>query len=221
MGASLGFASTVSFQVLLTASCLVLVAGCSDPQADMRAKLCKEAGVTTDLVKECKRSEVEYNRIMEPIRARQEREEIAVFNATLHALPSRIVPKDRYESISLEKLNKEHSGLDLIEESKMAQHVLFGKRFRVRGEIRYHPTDYENKLEDHLSLMDETNGYLNVDTESLSREERAFVRNQCNFDACQGEFFGVMGVARRDQVQSLGLQIEYMKISPRELKKSS
>lgn len=211
----------VGFHVYLISCGLVLLVGCSDPQGEQRVAICKAAGVAGDLLKTCKRSWLEYNRIMEPISAQRDREEVAAFNEVLHALPSRTAPKEMYETISLEKLNKEDSDSDVIKESQIPLHPLFGKRFRVHGEIHYHPTDRENKMEGYISLEDETNGFFDVDIESLSREERAFIETECEFDGCRGEFFGVMGVIHRDRLESLGLRIEYVQIDQRDLKKSS
>jgi len=166
---------------------------------------------------------------MEPIRARQEREEIAKFNAALDALPLRTIVKDQYESTTLEKLNKEHRDLDFIEESKMSKHPLFGKRFRVKGEVTYHPTDSENQFSERVALessdsTDKNNMWsINADLETLNRAERAFVKNECRFlfEPCHGEFFGVIGPTQWGEVQYLGLQIEYMELSRRGAKKSS
>lgn len=225
MKARLDFRMALSTQVLLTACCLALLAGCSDPEADQRATLCKGAGVTQDLLKACKRSWEEYNRIMEPIRARREREDIAAFNASLHALPSRTIPKDRYDALSLIELSKELDHLYLNEESKWSKHPLFGKRLRMDAKVQFHPTNFEDKLSEHTTLRKDdakTTWQIEADTESLSREERAFIKDQCEYllEACHAEIYGLIGVVTRDQLPSPGVQIEYMEISPRDPKKS-
>jgi hypothetical protein len=219
----LDYRTAVSIRIILIISCLSLINGCSDPQAKERARLCENAGVTADLVKECRRSWEDYNRIMEPISKQEEREGIAVFNAALSALPTHTIPKDRYDHISLEKLNKEYSGLESVEESEMPKHPLFGKRFRVQGRIGYHPTDFKELMAEHVSFeaedaSDSRNTWsVEADLESLKREERAFIKNHCEylFDGCHGQIFGVMGPVQRGQLQSLGLRIEYLDISQR------
>lgn len=162
--------------------------------------------------------------------ARQERKEIAEFNAALQSLPSRNIPENRYKGISPETLNKEQSGLGSSEESKTPTHRLFGKRFRVKGVVGYHPINFKNELPERVSLEswdanDPKNTWgLEADLESLGREERAFIRNQCEYlslNSCPGEFFGVIGIIRRGEfLESLGMQIEYIELSPREVKKA-
>jgi len=160
----------------------------------------------------CRQNWDEYNRVTGPIRARQEREEVAAFNAALHALPLRTIPKDRYEAISLEVLNAQHKCcfLEYTNAIEAPKHALFGKRFRMRGKLTYHPIDYDDKMEEYLSLetKDATNAlntwYLDVDAESLSREEREFIRAHCKFlfafDECIGEFFGAIGRIERGEI---------------------
>lgn len=216
-----------SVRVFLTACSLIMLGGCSDPQAEQRAKICKGAGVTGELLKACRGSWKEYNRIMEPIRSQREKNEMQEFYRALKALPERTIPKDRYETVSLEKLNKEHGDLDLLEESKMSKHALFGKRFKVEGRIVYHPTDFEAKLDQRFFLeKKDASDHMNTwsvaaDLESLGREERAFIKTHCEYllDDCQGEFWGTIGPIEGDGFRSLGLQIEYMEIILRDAKK--
>ena len=234
MDARLNFSTALSTQVLLTACCLVLLAGCSDPKADQRASLCKGWGVTGDELKTCTSTDEGYERIMGPIRAQREQEQVEAFNAALRALPSRSIPKDRYETVSLEVLKKNKCCLlDYTNAIEAPKHPLFGKRFVVQGSIVYFPTDLEEKREEHqwLELRDATNQkdtwQLEADLGSLSREERALIRANCAFNHCTGEFLGVIGRIEKageleaHGLQSRGLQIEYMELSPRELKKTS
>jgi len=224
MEARLNFRTALSTQMLLTACCLALLAGCSDPEADQRASLCKGWGVTGDELKACTSSDEGYRRIMEPIRARQ----VAAFNADLRALPSRNIPKERYETVSLEILKKHNCCFgDFTDAIEAPKHPLFVKRFVVQGRIVYHPTDFEEKMNEHqwLELRDATNQkdtLLEADLESLSREERALIRASCAFNDCIGEFIGVIGrLVKAGGLEFLGLQIEYMELSPREVKKAS
>jgi hypothetical protein len=200
MDARLNFRTALSTQVLLTACCLVLLAGCSDPETNQRAILCKRAGVTGDALKTCTSTDEGYERIMGPIRAQREQEQVAAFNAALQALPSRSIPKGRYETVSLEVLKKNKCCLgDYTDAIEAPKHPLFGKRFVVQGRIAYFPTDLEEKTEEHqwLELRDSTNQkdtwQLEVDLESLSRAERSLIRAHCAFADCVGEFFGVIG----------------------------
>lgn len=169
---------------------------------------------------------------MKPIRVQREREEDTAFNTALLTLPSRSIPKDRYETVSLEVLKKNKCCfLDYTTAIEAPKHPLFGKRFVVHGRIIYFPTDLEEKGVEHqwLELRDATNQkdtwQLEADLGSLRREERALIRANCAFAHCVGEFFGVIdrleksGELEAHGLQSLGLQIEYMELSPREIKK--
>lgn len=178
-----------------------------------------------EVVRECRRSQEDFNRIMEPIRARQHREEGADFNAALQA--------DRYETISLEVLNLKHHCcmLDYTDATEAPEHPLFGKHFVVDAHIMYFPTDFDARDTEHIGLemqdaVDHKNTWhLDADFESLSREERAFIRSQCKVPytpyGCAGQFFGVIGRIERGNLEVLGLQIEYLMLRPRDLKKSS
>ncbi len=218
----------------LVMGCLGAILGC-DPSdclvegcKELRTKNCERAGATGAALKACRDTEQGYNRLMEPIWANQDREEIAEFNAALRSLPARTIPEAQYQTISLKELDNELEKLEMIEDSKWSKHPLFRKRFRVEGEIEFHPTNFESKLAEHITLgMTEVlNGstdfwQIEANAESLSKQERAFIKNQCIsiLEFCRSEVFGVIGVPTRDQVASPGLQIEYMKISPREPKK--
>ena len=66
-------------------------------------------------------------------------------------------------------------------------------------------TNFENKLSEHTTLgKDDTTSTWQVeaDTESLRREARAFIKDQCEFlfEACHGEMYGLIGVVTRDQI---------------------
>ena len=170
---------------------------------------------------------------MEPIRARQSREEVADFNAALQAVPLRSIPKDRYETIALDVLNSKHHCciLDYTDPTEAPKHPLFGKHFVVDAKIMYFPTDFDARDEEHiwLEMQDtvdhKTAWHLDADFESLNREERSIIRSQCKvpytLDGCVGQFFGVIGRIQRGKLKVLGLQIEYMKLSPREPNKLS
>jgi len=95
MMTGLRFSKTLPIALILTACCVALLVWCSDPEADQRARFCKRAGMKPEVARECRRSQEDFNRIMEPIRARQHREEGADFNAALQAVPLRSIPKDR------------------------------------------------------------------------------------------------------------------------------
>jgi hypothetical protein len=191
--------------------------------------------VTGGELKACTSTDEGYERIMGPIRAQHEREQVAAFNAALRALPSRSIPKDRYETVSLEVLKKNKCCLnDYTDAIEAPKHPLFGKRFVVQGRIVYFPRDLEEKMEEHqwLELRDATNQedtwQLEVDLESLSRAERSLIRANCAFAHCVGEFYGVIGQVEKGGalevlhgLQARGLQIEYMELSPWELKKAS
>lgn len=226
MGESLGFQVALSSRVIMTIFCLACLWGCSDPQAKDRARLCEGAGVAVDLVKECRRSWEDYNRIMKPIAERLEHEEITAFNLALRALPPRAIPKARYESTSLAELSKALEPIEMSEVSNWTKHPIFGRQFRVNAVLQFHATDFESRLSEHTSLgQRDANdaSQIEVDTESLSREERAFAKTQCDYvlQECHGEVFGVVGVVTRDQIPHIGLQLEHMEIKPRALKKSS
>lgn len=142
---------------------------------------------------------------MEPIRARQSREEVADFNAALQAVPLRSIPKDRYETIALDVLNSKHHCciLDYTDPTEAPKHPLFGKHFVVDAKIMYFPTDFDARDEEHiwLEMQDtvdrKTTWHLDADFESLNREERSIIRSQCKvpytLDGCVGQFFGVIG----------------------------
>lgn len=240
MGTSIACRSSVCTQTIFAVSCLVVVMGCdlSDGVTKSREKhrtqSCQEAGATGGELKACTSTDEGYERIMGPIRAQREREQVDAFNAALRALPSRSIPKDRYETVSLEVLKKNKCCLlDYTNAIEAPKHPLFGKRFVVQGSIVYFPTDLEEKREEHqwLELRDATNQkdtwQLEADLGSLSREERALIRANCAFNHCTGEFLGVIGRIEKageleaHGLQSRGLQIEYMELSPRELKKTS
>lgn len=232
MGMSSAWGLSVHTQMIIAVSCQVVVMGCDGSdgmiknRTKLRAQSCQQAGVTGDELKTCISTDQGYRRIMEPIWARQEREEIAAFNAALHALPSLTIPKERYEMTSLIELSKELDRLEMTDVSKWSKHPLFGKRFRMDAEVQFHPTDFESKLLEHttLSKSDATSTWqVEADTESLSREERTFVKDQCEplFEACHGEIYGLIGIITRDHMPALGIQIEHMEITPREPKKSS
>lgn len=233
MMTGLRFSKSLPIAVILTACCVALLVWCSDPQADQRARFCKRAGMKPEVVRECGRSQEDFNRIMEPIRARQHREEGADFNAALQAVPLRSIPKDRYETISLEVLNSKHHCcmLDYTDATEAPKHPLFGKHFIVDANIMYFPTDFDTRDTEHIGLEmqdavhEKNTWHLDADFESLSREERAFIRSQCKVpytpDGCAGQFFGVIGRIERGNLEVLGLQIEYLMLSPRDLKKSS
>lgn len=205
---------------------LVLLGGCSDKQTEDRIRLCKGAGVSEQLVKECGRSWEDYNRIMLPVRERAEREEVESFNAALGALPSYSSSLHTYEKVAIEDLSKKYDELDLIEESEIPKHPLFQKHLRIEGTISYKPGNKDSQYDsperitlEYEDRNDENNTWtLNADIESLKREERFFVREHCAslFEACQGEFFGVIDSVHIGQLQYLGLRIEYLKIRPRE-----
>lgn len=220
---------------------LVVGIGC-DPSdgnikngANVRARSCQQAGVTGDELKACTSTEEGYRRIMEPVRMRQEGEEAATYNAALQALPSRTIPKDRYEAVSLDVLKKNKCCLlDYTNAGEVSKHPLFGKQFVVQGRIVYFPANLEEKTGERqwLELWDATNQkyawQLEVDLGSLSRAERALIRAKCAFAHCDGEFFGVIGPLEKageleaHGLQSRGLQIEYyMELSPREPKNAS
>lgn len=204
---------------------LVLLGGCSDEQTKDRIRLCKGAGASEQLVKECGRSWEDYNRIMLPIRERTEREEVESFNTALRALPSPSISISTYEKVSIEELNKKYEGYDLIEESEIPKHPLFQKRLRIEATVAYHPANndaqyasFERITLEHEDRDDANNTWtLNADINSLNREERFFVREHCAylFEACQGEFFGVIDSVHIGQLQYLGLRIEYFKLRPR------
>jgi hypothetical protein len=219
----------------LAASCLVVAIGCDASEGTfkndgkVRVRNCQQAGVTGDELKVCSSTDDGYKRIMEPIRARREGEEAAAYNKAIQALPSRTIPKDRYESISLEVLKKNKCCIgeftDAIEAPK---HTLYGKRLSVKGRMVYFPPDYENKSDEHqwLELQDTTSQkdawQLEADIESLSREERAHIRANCHFDDCSGKFYGVIGrLVKTRGLEVLGLQVEHIELSPREAKKPS
>jgi len=221
---------------ILSALSLIVILGCDASDgpirngAKLRAKNCERAGVTVQALKACKETEEGYKRVMEPIWAQEEREEIAVFNAALRALPARSIPKDRYEPISLEVLNSKYKCcfLEFTDATESPKHALFGKRFVVQGMIVYFPTDLKEQQEDHIWLqmqdaVDEKNTWhLDADVESLKRQERTFIKSQCKvpftFDGCPGQFFGVIERVQHGELEVLGLQIEYMTLSPREPK---
>jgi hypothetical protein len=226
MGLWLAFPKALPLGICLTVSCLPVFMACSDPQAENRARLCKGAGVSADLIKECRQSGEDYKRIMEPITAQRERLEIAEFNKTLKSLPTRSFNKDQYETTSLVELSKVLDRLTLGEETRWNEHHPFGRRLKVHGELRFHATDFENKLAEHTTLSQEdlqTSWQIEADLESLTREERGFVRTMCGFlsDPCVGEFFGLIEIVTRDKLPTPGLQIEYMEIKPRKQKESS
>ncbi len=230
MGISSACRPSVHPQMIFAFSCLMVVMGCdsSDGQAILYAKSCQEAGVTGDELKACTSSNEGYRRVMEPITARHEREEVLVFNTSLRALPSRSIPKERYEIVSLEVLKKYKCCFgDFTDAVEAPRHPLFGKRLVVQGRIVYLPTDYENKNDEHqwLELQDSTKQeftwQLEADLESLSREERAYIRANCAIDDCTGKFYGVIGrLLKARGLEVLGLQIEHIELSPRELKKT-
>lgn len=209
------------------------LAGCSDPRADQRAQLCKGAGLSADVVQECRRSQEDYNRIMEPIRARQAHKEAEVFNAAVNALPSSTVQESKYQRISIEELNNRHQCcfLTFTDARGATEHPLFGKRYSVFGKIRYHEKDSEGKPNDSISIEASDNRdrlntwHLDADIESLDREERTLIRSHCvflyTFDDCTDEFFGVIGRIERGAVEVLGLQVEHMRLMPRRPNKPS
>lgn len=207
---------------------LALFAGCSDPQADFRARICKEAGVDEESVKMCKSSPDEFDRVMEPITAKAKREEVASFNDALGKLPSRSILENRYQTVSLVELSKEIDKLhDLdLDESKRAIHPLYGKHFKTQATVNFQPIDFDNRLPEQttLTLDDSTTTWLvGADTDSLSREEKAFIKGRCSylFEACHAEVFGSIGAITRGPLTLIGMQIEYIKIHSREQKVSS
>ena len=203
--------------------------GVSKDRAKLRAQNCQQAGATGDELKACTSTDEGYERIMGPIRVQRGREKAAAFNAALLGLPSRSIPKDRYETVSLEVLKKNKCCfLDFTNAIEAPKHPLFGKRFVAQGRIVYFLADLEEKTGEHqwLELRDATNQkdawQLEADLESLSRAERALIRAKCAFDHCVAEFFGVIGPLEKGRgLEVLGLQIEYMELSPREAKKAS
>lgn len=223
----------IHVNILLIAYCLVALLACDASDGftkdgtKLRAKRCEQAGVKGEALKTCKGTEEAYKRVMAPIWAKEEREEVAIFNAALRALSARTIPRDRYEQSSLEDLNKLYPDLDSVEQSQMSKHPLFGKRFRVQGIVGYHSIDFKNEHPEGVyfyaeDASDPNNHWdMAVDIESLGRDERAFIKNQCRLiDECSGEVFGVIGVIGEGEfLQSLGMQIEYMEISPRQPQK--
>jgi hypothetical protein len=208
--------------------------GVTQSRTKLRAQSCQEAGATGSELKACTSTDEGYERIMGPVLAQHDREQVAAFNAALRALPSRSIPKDRYETVSLDVLKKNKCCLlDYTNAVEVSNHPLFGKQFVVQGRIVYFPANLEEKTVERqwLELWDATNQkytwQLEVDLGSLSRAERALIRAKCAFAHCDGEFFGVIGPLEKageleaHGLQSRGLQIEYMKLSPMEPKNAS
>lgn len=191
-----------------------------------RAKKCEQAGVTGQQLEVCKATEEGFTQIVTSMKQRRQAQKASAFNTAAKTLIPRAILKSSYEPMSLDVLTVEHHCCFLLKyESKPEgpQHPLFGKRLRVRGELHYHPTDFTNGAESFLSLETEperkTHGYLDVDIESLAREERAFIRANC-LDDCLGEFFGTMGPIENGRREILGLRIEHMELTEEPVKAS-
>ena len=167
-------------RIILTIGCLAASPGCSDPEADYRARICKEEGVPEVSIQACKLSRDEFSRIMEPIRVRQEQEFTALFNTAVSLLQTRKIPKDQYVDVSFMQLSSDVDQLHQLEESKWLQHPLFGKHIRIKAWIKFSPIDLEeSRLFESTRLWIEDSAPVDADIESLSREERAFIKNQC------------------------------------------
>ena len=184
-----------------------------------RAKKCEQAGVTGEQLDVCKATEEGFKQIVTSMKQRRQAQKASAFNTAVKTLMPRAILKSSYEPMSLDVLNVEHHCcflLDYKSNPQVPQHPLFGKRLRVRGELHYHPTDFKNGAESFLSLETEPDrtryGYLDVDMESLGREERAFIRANC-LDECVGEFFGTIGPIENGRRHILGMQIERMELS--------
>ena len=218
-------------KIVLAMSLAGAVGGCDAPdwlnkfREHLRAKDCEHAGATGKQLDVCKATDKGYKEIVTSIKQMRQTEKAAAFNTAARALMPRPILKSNYEAMSLEVLNVEHHccSLDYTSKPEAPKNPLFGKRLRVRGELRYHPTDFKNGTESFLSLEKEadqnTHGYLDVDIESLGREERAFIRANCLED-CLGEFFGTLGRIEKGRREILGLQIEHMDLSEEPVKPS-
>jgi hypothetical protein len=109
---------------------------------------------------------------------------------------------------------------------KIKNNALYGKRFVVEGKINFWPRDKESKDSyEHFSvdLQDSTDikntWRLDVDVESLSREPRRFVKENCDayFGHCQGRAFGVIGILEKENsysISTLGMRIEHIEFLP-------
>lgn len=161
----------------------------------------------------------------------EERQEVGLFNTELKALPTRTLPKDRYEPISLEVLNSTYKCcfLEFVDEAEVRKHALYGKRLVMQGMLLYRPTDFENREEEtswlELQNTNDDKNMWHVDADlALDREERAFIKSHCKvpltLDGCAGQFYGVIGrIAHYRGLEVLGLHIEYMTAYPRKLKR--
>lgn len=188
-----------------------------------RAKDCEKAGATGEQLDVCKATTEGYKKIVTVMKQKRQAQKAAAFNTATKTLMPRAILKSTYEAISLDVLNVEHRccSIDYASNPEVPQHPLFGKRLRIRGELRYHPTNFNSRTESFLSVAKEldqsTPGYLDVDIESLGREERAFIRANCA-EGCLGEFFGTIGRIERGGQEILGLQIEHMELSEEPVK---
>lgn len=194
--------SSAYFMTILAALCVWTVVGCepSDcPVKDckaLRAKNCEQAGVTGEALKACKETEQGYKRVMEPTWAQKEREEMAAFNAALQALPARTIPRNRYESTSLGLLNSKYECCfsAFTDATEALKHPLYGKRLHVQGKIISSKERGESEFwVEAQDTADEKNvWHLDVDIESLTRQERSFIKSQCNvpltLEGCAGKF---------------------------------
>jgi hypothetical protein len=218
-------------KIVLAISLLGATGGCDAPdwlnkfREHLRAKDCEQAGETEVQLDVCKATDEGYKLIVTSMKQRRQAHKASAFNTAAKALMPRPILESNYEAMSLEVLNAEHHccSLAYTSHSEAPKHPLFGKRLRVRGELRYHPTDFKTRTESFLSLEKEpdqnTPGYLDVDIESLGREARAFIRANCS-DDCLGEFFGTIGPIEKGRQEILGLQIERMELSEVPIKTS-
>ena len=213
-------------------SCLLLccfVCGCSDQEAQRRESTCKNLGVTEEIdLKACRRSVEEKNRVIRPLLEVRRKNDLIRYNDQVpkfNALPLEREEDRRYVEMTIEEMNRQHHccSLKFINDSEAKNHALYGKRFVVEGVLKWWPRDQGADERFSLEERDRSDAkntwVIDADIESLPRNQRNFLRSNCNafFSECKARAFGIIGVLDRrisEETGILGMQIERVQLLP-------
>lgn len=213
---------------------LALLSACSDQEAERRISFCKNLGVTeASALEACEKSRETQMQIIGPMLEARRKREILSYNEKIkefEALSTRDVDKKQYRRTSIRELNVTYDCCFLTfgDIRELEKHALYGKRFAVEGEINFWPRDPESGESFSVDLkdVDDPNNTwrIDVDIESLNREQRRFIRQNCNayLGHCKGLIYGVIGLLEKDlggASGDLGMQIEYIDLLAHSLDK--
>lgn len=188
---------------------LLVLAGCSDPRAERRARLCQSYGITDKTqLRKCAESEEGFRELTEPLRLAEEKRRHAEFVNALRTIRQRSmnrIDRHRYARVTLAAFLARYARdggrrlLHIAEAATLDQHPAVGVLVAIEGQLAYFPAAVQDGelRQEHLDLSqqdprDTTKQWVvPADIDDLTRPERGFIKRRCEWlNSCRVVAYG-------------------------------